>query len=114
MVAKQLISQLIKDPLPAATILSVNVPNLPLAKLRGFEVTRLGTRHPAEPVIEGVDHRNKTIYWVGAPGPEQDAGPGTYFHAVKAGYVSITPLQVDLTNYTTFDQVAKWTAGLIV
>ncbi|MCK4608380.1 MAG: 5'/3'-nucleotidase SurE, partial [Gammaproteobacteria bacterium] len=105
-----------KDPLPAATILNVNVPDLPLAELRGFEVTRLGKRHSAEPMIKTPDPRqkNKTIYWVGAPGAGQDAGPGTDFHAVESGYVSITPLQVDLTNYAAFEKVSKWTMGLSV
>lgn len=113
-IAKQLIEQLSHDPLPATTILNVNVPDVPLDQLRGFEVTRLGTRHNAEPIIKATDPRNKTIYWVGPVGPEQDAGPGTDFHAVNSGYVSITPLQVDLTNYTTFEQVSKWVTGLVV
>ncbi len=112
--AKQIIEQLIYNPLPAATILNVNVPDVPLAELRGFEVTRLGTRHNAEPMIKTTDPRNKTIYWIGATGPEQDAGPGTDFHAVNSGYVSITPLQVDLTNYSAFEQVSKWLTGLVI
>lgn len=112
--AKQIVEQLIHDPLPAATILNVNVPDVPLAELRGFEVTRLGTRHNAEPIIKTTDPRNKTIYWIGASGPEQDAGPGTDFHAVNSGCVSITPLQVDLTNYGAFEQVSKWLTGLVI
>jgi 5'-nucleotidase len=113
-ITKQLIGQLIHNPLPAATILNVNVPDLPLNKLRGFEVTRLGKRHNAEPSIKGIDPRNKVFYWVGQPGPGQDAGPGTDFYAVKSKYVSITPLQIDLTNYSSFDQVSKWTMGLVI
>lgn len=112
--AKQIVEQLIYNPLPAATILNVNVPDVPLAELRGFEVTRLGTRHNAESMIKTTDPRNKTIYWIGATGPEQDAGPGTDFHAVNSGYVSITPLQVDLTNYSAFEQVSKWLTGLVI
>ncbi len=113
-VAKQLIAKVVNDPLPATTILNVNVPDVPIDKIRGFEVTRLGTRHNAEPLIKDIDPRGKTIYWVGLSGPEQDAGPGTDFYAVNAGYVSITPLQVDLTNYATFDQVSKWIMGMVV
>jgi 5'-nucleotidase len=113
-VAKQLIEQLTHDPLPAATILNVNIPDVSLDKLRGFEVTRLGTRHNAEPMIKATDPRNRTIYWVGPVGPEQDAGPGTDFHAIKSGYVSITPLQVDLTNYAAFEQVSTWVTGLAI
>ena len=112
-VARQIVEQLQQNPLPAGTILNVNVPDVELDELRGFQVARLGTRHYAEPVLKAVDPRNNTIYWVGPPGPGDDAGEGTDFHAIAAGFVSITPLQVDLTNYTAFEQVAKWTMGLI-
>lgn len=107
-VAKQLVIKLRKDPLPKDTILNVNVPDLPLTELRGFQVTRLGTRHIAEPTIKAVDPRGRKIYWIGQPGPEEDAGPGTDFHAVNTGYVSITPLQLDLTHYKVFEQLAGW------
>lgn len=107
-VAKQLVIKLRKDPLPKDTILNVNVPDLPLAELRGFQVTRLGTRHIAEPTIKAVDPRGRKIYWIGQPGPEEDAGPGTDFHAVSTGYVSITPLHLDLTHYKVFEQLAGW------
>jgi len=103
-----------QEPLPAATILNVNVPDIPLKKVRGFEVTRLGTRHSAEPTTKAEDGHGKCIYWLGPAGPGEDAGPGTDFHAVKSDYVAITPLQVDLTNYKAFDQVSKWTVGLSV
>jgi 5'-nucleotidase len=96
------------DKPPADTILNVNVPDLPLSDIRGFQVTRLGTRHISEPTIKETDPRGRKIYWIGKPGLEQDAGPGTDFHAVNAGYVSITPLQVDLTHYKVFEQLAGW------
>ncbi|MDR3492353.1 MAG: 5'/3'-nucleotidase SurE [Gammaproteobacteria bacterium] len=107
-VAKALVQRLLKDRPPADTILNVNVPDLPIDQIRGFQVTRLGTRHVAEPTIKSEDPRGRKIYWVGMPGTEQDAGPGTDFHAVNAGYVSITPLHVDLTHYKVFDQLAGW------
>lgn len=113
-IVKQIIEQLRKDPLPATTILNINVPDLPLDEIRGFEVTRIGVRHMAEKIIPMKDPRGKPIYWMGPAGAEADAGPGTDFHAVKSGYVSITPLQIDLTNYTAFEQVAKWTIGLTI
>jgi len=113
-IAVQIVKRLQRDPLPAATILSINVPNLPLNELRGFEVTRLGTRHSADPIIKCEDPRNREIYWVGPSGEGADAGPGTDFHAVKSGYVSITPIHVDLTYYSAFEKVAQWTMGLIV
>lgn len=111
-VARQLIEHLVSDPLPASTILNVNVPDLPYDKLRGFEVTRLGTRHCAEPTIRQEDPRGQPIYWVGPAGAEADAGPGTDFHAIRQSKVSITPLRIDLTQYEAFDQLAKWVKGL--
>lgn len=107
-VARMLVKKVIKNPLPAATILNVNVPDVPFEEIEGFEVTRLGTRHVAEPTIKTEDPRGKTIYWIGPPGLEQDAGPGTDFHALKRNRVSITPLQMDLTHYTAFDHVVEW------
>lgn len=107
-IAKLLVLHLRTDPLPKDTILNVNVPDLPMEELHGFQVTRLGTRHIAEPTIKTVDPRGRRIYWVGQPGPEQDAGPGTDFYAVHMGFVSITPLHLDLTHYKVFDQLAGW------
>ena len=106
--AIRLVRQLQRDPLPADTILNVNVPDLPWERLRGYRSTRLGHRHKAEPVVKATDPRGKTIYWVGPAGAEQDAGPGTDFHALREGYVSVTPLQVDLTRHNALDAVGEW------
>ena len=113
-VAISLVQRLEQDPLPFDTILNVNVPDLPIAELRGFQVTRLGTRHVAEPTIKAVDPRGRKIYWIGQPGPEEDAGPGTDFYAVHSDFVSITPLQLDLTHYKAFDQLSTWIQSLKV
>jgi 5'-nucleotidase len=107
-VAVRLVERLRHDPLPADTILNVNVPDVPPEKLAGYEATRLGHRHKAEPVVRAVDPHGEPVYWVGAPGPEADAGPGTDFHAIRQRRVSITPLHVDLTRYTALDQVSSW------
>ncbi|MEK6771002.1 MAG: 5'/3'-nucleotidase SurE [Pseudomonadota bacterium] len=107
-VAVRLVERLRNDPLPANTILNVNVPDLPLSALAGYEATRLGNRHKAEPAVRASDPHGEPVYWVGAPGPEADAGPGTDFHAVRQQRVSITPLHVDLTRYTALDQVSSW------
>lgn len=107
-ITKNLVLRLQSDPLPRDTVLNVNVPDLPLAEIKGIQVTRLGTRHIAEPTIKTVDPRGRKIYWIGQPGPEQDAGPGTDFYAVNQGYVSITPLHLDLTHYKVFDQLSGW------
>ena len=93
------------EPVPANTILNINVPDLPYADLQGMQVTRLGHRHKSEPVICQTDPRGRPIYWVGPAGSEQDAGPGTDFHAVRHGYVSITPIHVDLTRHDAIDTV---------
>jgi 5'-nucleotidase len=107
-VAKHLVVQLQQNPLPGDTILNVNVPDLPWEQLAGFQATRLGQRHKSEPVVKATDPRGNPIYWVGPAGPEQDAGPGTDFYAVRSGYVSISPLQVDLTRHSTLEQLARW------
>lgn len=107
-VACRLVMRLQEDPLPADTILNVNVPNLSKAQITGFEATRLGRRHRSEPVVKGVDPRGRPIYWIGPAGEGQDAGPGTDFHAIARGAVSITPIQVDLTRYDAIDKVAGW------
>jgi 5'-nucleotidase len=107
-VAVVLLKQIIKKPLPKDTILNVNVPDVALANLKGYQATRLGQRHKSEPVIKTEDPRGRSIYWVGPPGGEQDAGPGTDFFAINAGYVSITPLQIDLTRYDSFDALKAW------
>lgn len=107
-VAYHLVESLRNSPLTSDTILNVNVPDVPISELRGIQVTRLGTRHIAEPTIKALDPRGRKIYWIGPPGLEQDAGPGTDFYAVSNGYVSITPLHVDLTHYKVMDELSNW------
>ncbi len=107
-VAQTLIKNIIQNPLPKDILLNVNVPDVPLSDLQGYQTTRLGQRHKAEPVIQSSDPRGRTIYWVGPPGSEQDAGPETDFYAVKNNFVSITPLQLDLTRYDKLDELKQW------
>lgn len=109
-VALSLVKNIVANPLPKDTLLNVNVPDLPYSELKGLQSTRLGQRHKAEPVIKSSDPRGREIYWVGPPGKEQDAGPGTDFYAVKMGYVSITPLQLDLTRYDRMEEISHWLA----
>jgi 5'-nucleotidase len=110
--AVEIVARLKADPLPADTILNVNVPDLPWSELKGFEVTRLGNRHRSEPCLPQPDPRGGTVYWIGPAGREQDAGSGTDFHAVRTGFISITPIQVDLTRYQALETVASWVGGL--
>ncbi len=94
-------------------LLNVNVPDVPYAQLQGVAVTRLGKRHKAEPVIKASNPHGETVYWVGPAGKAQDAGEGTDFHAVAQRRASVTPLQIDLTQYTQMDGVRAWLSGAL-
>lgn len=109
---KKIIQNLQNKPLPQDTILNVNFPNLPIDAVKGIKITRLGNRHKAENTVQSTDPRGRKIYWIGAAGPEADAGVGTDFHAVKNGYVSITPMQVDMTKHSALEELEKWSAGI--
>lgn len=111
-VAAALVKRLSVSPLSPDSIINVNIPDLPFEALKGYQVTRLGHRHKAEPVVRATDPRGRTIYWVGPAGLEQDAGPGTDFSAVRTGFVSVTPLQVDLTRHTALADLNRWISGL--
>ncbi len=82
-----------------AWLLNVNIPNRPDADALPWVTTRLGRRHASEPVIRQTSPRGETIYWIGPAGDAREAGQGTDFHATANGQVSITPLQVDLTDH---------------
>lgn len=110
-VTVDLLRRLGVEPLPTDTILNVNVPDVPESMLEGVQATRLGHRHQAEPIIRSEDPRGRPLYWVGPPGVEQDAGPGTDFHAVNSGFVSVTPLQVDLTRHRMLEPLRAWLEG---
>jgi len=107
-VARGLVERYTKQSLNEPMLFNVNVPDVPHAELRGIEVTRLGKRHKAEPVVKATNPRGEPIYWVGAAGSAQDAGEGTDFYAVSQRRVSVTPLQVDLTRFQQIDAVRRW------
>lgn len=104
----QIIKRLVKYPLSEDTILNINVPDIPWSEIKGFQSTRLGFRHRAEPVVQQQDPYGEKIYWVGPAGPAQDAGKGTDFYAVNHGYVSVTPLQIDLTRHEGVKPLQSW------
>lgn len=106
--AAQLVRGMMVHPLPADQILNVNVPDRPLDQIKGIRVTRLGNRHRAESVICSEDPRGQPIYWIGPPGSQQDAGEGTDFAAIEQGYVSITPLTIDMTAYSSLAGLGAW------
>jgi len=107
-VARDLVERFMGQPIPQPVLLNVNVPDLPYEQLGGMEVTRLGKRHKAEPVVTMQSPRRETVYWIGAAGAAQDAGPGTDFHAVERGMVSVTPLQIDLTHTSQLPTIRAW------
>jgi len=107
-----LVQRLRSHPLPADTILNVNVPDLPWDEIQAVEATRLGHRHRSEPVLKDQDPRGRPIYWIGPPGAEQDAGPGTDFNAIRRHCISVTPIQIDLTRYTAIDNLSQWLQGM--
>ncbi len=92
----------------ADTILNVNVPNIPWVDIKGFQMTRLGKRHQAKPVVKTKDPRDRDIYWVGPVGDLLDAEEGTDFHAIEHGFVSVTPLHIDLTHYQSMKLTEEW------
>jgi len=95
-------------PFEQPVLLNINVPDEPPEAIQGAEVTRLGRRHKAQDVVQTVNPRNQVMYWVGAAGAAQDAGPGTDFHAVANHRISITPLQIDLTRYPQLGLLEDW------
>jgi 5'-nucleotidase len=105
---RRLVERNVTDPLPTDAILNVNVPDVPLAQIKGVRATRLGFRHKSEPAVKALDPHNRPIYWIGPAGPGQDVGPGTDFHAVTSGYVSVSPIKVDLTAHAAIEKVATW------
>ena len=107
-VTRMLVRQMIDQPLMQDTILNVNVPDRPFEELKGIVTTRLGFRHKSEPVIKALDPKNQPIYWVGPAGAGQDAGPGTDFHAIADGCVSVTPIKTDLTDHQSLDALRDW------
>lgn len=99
--------------LPPRSVLNVNVPNLPLERIRGIQLTRLGHRARAAAPVKVVNPRGKEGYWISISGDAEDGGPGTDFHAVMQGYVSITPLQLDRTFNDAFASLEGWLEGLL-
>jgi len=109
-IAKLLVAQIEKAPLSYKTIINVNVPDIPISEVMGIKSTRLGNRHKSEPSIQ--DLKDPTLYWIGENGKEADNGEGTDFHAISNNFVSVTPLQIDLTKYPEVKKVSDWLEGI--
>jgi 5'-nucleotidase len=104
----EIVKRFRERPLEPPVLLNINVPDVPYEQLRPARVTRLGRRHKAKPVVKSTNPRGEIVYWVGAAGDAQDAGPGTDFFAVTQNEVSITPLQMDLTRHAQLEAVQRW------
>jgi 5'-nucleotidase len=107
-IALQIVERLKRRPFAEPVLLNVNVPDVAPDALSGVEVTRLGRRHKAEPVVKLKTPRGETAYWIGPAGGAADAGPGTDFHAVEANRVSVTPLRMDLTHNAQLATAREW------
>jgi 5'-nucleotidase len=110
-VALQMVGRLRRQPFGEPVLFNVNVPDIPAARLGGLEITRLGKRHKAEPVVKLKTPRGEKAYWIGPAGGAADAGPGTDFHAVESGRVSVTPLRMDLTHNAQLARAKEWLAA---
>ena len=107
-VARSLIARLLESPLERGFTLNVNIPDLPYDQIRGIRATRLGGRHRSKPIVPVADPKGRRMYWIGPSGEGQDAGPGTDFDAIAHGYVSVTPLQIDLTRHQALPLITEW------
>ncbi|MDH5480800.1 MAG: 5'/3'-nucleotidase SurE [Nitrosomonas sp.] len=107
-VTADMVKRFVQNKIKAPILLNINVPDVKYDQLQGIDVTRLGRRHKAEGVIKSQSPRGNVVYWVGAAGPAQDAGEGTDFFSVQHNRVSITPLQIDLTQYDQLNLVKTW------
>jgi 5'-nucleotidase len=110
-VARVIVDQVRERPLPAGTLLNVNVPDLPFEELRGTRVTHLGRRFYPDKIVAQLDPRGKPCYWIGGETPTWLPGEGNDFEAVEAGFVSVTPLHLDLTDHALLGRVAGWSLG---
>ena len=108
-VARNVIEHVLRaPPAPGPWLLNVNIPNRADADALPRVVTRLGRRHASEPLISQASPRGDTMYWIGPAGDAREAGPGTDFHATANGQVSVTPLQVDLTDHVALPHWRSW------
>jgi 5'-nucleotidase len=106
--ARRLAAQVLRRGLPPDTLLNVNVPNLPPEAVRGHRVTRQGRRVYADTVVRKTDPRGKPYYWIGGAAPTWVRSGGTDFDAVSEGWISLTPLHLDLTNHDAMQELGTW------
>lgn len=111
-VVERLVGTLGRGSIPSGTVLNVNVPDLPLERVAGVRVTRLGNRHRSRPAVPARDPAGERIYWFGEAGSARDNAPDTDFHAVEEGFVSVTPIHADLSRHRALDTISSWIGRL--
>lgn len=107
-VTSDLIKLYNKKKVSSASLLNINVPDIPYDELKGLEVTRLGKRHAAEKAMEKKHTQKESLYWIGEVGQPNDGGPGTDFYALKNNFVSISPIHPDLTDFKKIEITKNW------
>src|SRR5574341_2689504 len=110
--ARRLAQEILRRGLPRDTLLNVNVPNLPPEAIQGVVVTRQGRRVYSETVVRKIDPRGKAYYWIGGTAPSWERSGETDYEAVTSGWVSVTPLHLDLTNHRVIDEMKSWRLSL--
>jgi 5'-nucleotidase len=110
--ARQLVAHQLSQPITRPVLLNVNFPDLAAPLIKGMRCTRLGKRHPSQPVVRSATPYGETVYWIGPAGAARDASEGTDFDAIEQGYVSVTPLRLDLTHHDQLASISDWMAPL--
>ncbi len=113
LIAQQIVRHQLRNPFPMAVLLNVNIPNCPFEEINGLQVTRLGKRHPSQPVVQSKTPYGDIVYWIGPVGLASDSAPGTDFHAISQKFISITPLSLDLTQHTQLDPIKSWSDSIL-
>jgi len=111
-IAVRIVKQQIAQPIQAPVLLNVNIPSFAEGQIQGTKVTRLGKRHPSQPVVAAKTPYGESVYWIGPAGDAVDASEGTDFAAIAEGYVSLTPLRLDLTHYDQLPSISAWAQSL--
>jgi len=109
--AVTIVQRFIAQPLRGDSLLNINIPAVAAGKISGTRATRLGSRHRESNLISQHDPRGERIFWIGPVGESSDCDEGTDFHAIANNQVSITPIEVDMTNHAKINHVSEWLQG---
>lgn len=107
-IARRVVAQAMQSGLPSGNLLNINVPYLPLEQIRGVRITRQGLRIYRDELVERADPRGRPYYWIGGEAPTGVIEDGSDWGALAEGYVSVTPLQLDLTAHSLMEKMRQW------